>query len=532
MKTPTIARIEFRIKIGEENANLRSKPDLSKDLKPIIKDLQKYAHKNLGKEGFNKDPYNGLLERTITLYKIQISRCEGKNRQVKDYAGDIRKILSEFKGMKKLLSMEEGKTKELANIGSRLRTLSIEDSFLKRCQARIRNVFTFGFMGLGRTTDEVCRRLTRSITNPYANTYAHGQKNYEGKLDKQNRAAFGQYLNEEQSSSNKQVLIGPQCQKIDIYPLEVFNDGKVIVGGELKDDRNVLLSPNKTYFGKTGENEGEAVFGDITRTRENGSIEKNAAFATTIGRKPKQEDEYCVANLKFHGHECPFLAVYDGHHGGQVSKYLKENLHERIEKNLKKNSEINEEVFLDTVIKSFHQVNEEIRREKSLRTAGATAICSIVYNDYVYTFNSGDGIGLLLNKKDDRFQILNEIARTPDERFEKSVARLGGKFSNPNKTRLKAPGATVGNLRGFGKNSVSGISVQPKVIKLPINENCVIYLSSDGPGENISRWTLGKKALELLNQEENSLEDVTVELLERAYESQSGDNLTMVMYSI
>lgn len=329
--------------------------------------------------------------------------------------------------------------------------------------------------------------------------YARGKRSFLEKLEHQAKCALSQYEKEKQGSA----------------PLVAF--AKALT-------EESCLNTTKQFVKFVG-NQATLYKTDLTPTIEETDL---GFYCSTIGDRPEQEDTHVFAHITIAGEQCPFYAVYDGHGGDEASKLLEAQFHKRVEEQLQTLTTFDEETFIDHVVAVFEAFNQEIHLDKNAEQAGATAICAIKYKDQLYTFNAGDGCGLLLNRETGAIVPLNELAKPSDPRFSSGIEKLGGIIGEG---RVRGDGCSSGVARCFGGKKFQGLRSRPKVVKQPVNENSVLFLSCDGPLEYITRKTIGLKAIQLL-QKGGSLRDVSMELLERAYKSGSGDNISILMANL
>lgn len=271
------------------------------------------------------------------------------------------------------------------------------------------------------------------------------------------------------------------------------------------------------------------------------STQNKGAVGSCMGRRRTQEDAYVLTSLQLEHETLDFYAIYDGHSGNTTANYLKENLHLRLLENLNRLSSLNEAAFLDGVYHTFRQINEEIALNEPFTrdpktgldsVSGSTAICSIVWRNHLYTFNTGDSCGLLLNKRTEEIIPLNELAKPSSERFASRVKKQGGSISNNRVIkrfeRCKFSFA-LAMTRSFGDRMFPGITSRPKTVKVPLDPDSVLLMSCDGPFEDMNRDVFGKKALQLLKEPESRIENVVYQLIKGAYLTGSRDNLTVLL---
>lgn len=272
--------------------------------------------------------------------------------------------------------------------------------------------------------------------------------------------------------------------------------------------------------------------------------QKLGVAGSFIGRRKEQQDTYVLTSLELKTENLFFYAIYDGHSGDRSSTYLKQHLHVRLTENLDRISHLSEALFLDVVYHTFEQINQEIAQEepfqKDPRTgldfvSGSTAICSIVFRNHLYTFNTGDSCGLLLNKRTEEILPLNELAKPTSNRFARRVIKKGGRISRNSVIKTFEKNKhffALSMTRCFGDRVFPGVGSRPKVVKTSLDPDSVLLLSCDGPFEEMNRNVFAKKALELLKEPEPRIESIVYKLIKGAYLTGSRDNLTVLLVSL
>lgn len=524
------------------NDKLKKNEDISKELKAANQALNRYIKEHPNeKMSENVIHYKNMIQ--LDRVGFLIHQCENQWRDGQDPSKNFKKALKTLQGY---INKHPDKLadKELADLKTRFKSIcsEVETGTLAKVWSRIRNLFVYGTAGFGRTTKGVLDKVTRNIDEPKRTKFAADARSFEDKLAHQTQSADDQFAAEVQAKTPIGKRRAEKEQLLKQRNEEAIQNFESVHGrlpseeeksNVIKSQLDQVLSEHLPHTSFKSD-VGESLLKDVLNTHQQNMAPTISRFGnlgagcSTIGDKPEQEDAYIMTQLRLGTSELPFYAVYDGHHGDQVSTFLQQNLHERIQENFEGFVEFDEEAFLDAVISAFDQVNEEICSNKGLKTAGSTAICTIRHNDDLYTFSTGDACALLLDKGSNRTIPLNELAKADDERFQKGLKRLGG-AQNTTKTKLIGRGGQYENPRAFGDSDVPGTTPRPKVTKQRIPENAALFLSSDGPFQHITRKTVGKEAIKLLNKEGASLEDVAVTLLEKSYKSGSQDNITILL---
>lgn len=435
----------------------------------------------------------------------------------KEFNSNLTELIKLFNCDRHTISKDTNQ-RQMANLKHRLRAVAVDlkGTTWSRLIERLFGFITFGIKNIGRTQEEIVTKMTDDIYDPYATKYVVGNSNntIEDKINTNLRMIELDFENEKERKITNEIL--------ENFKKEIPENSSPLKGKIIENSRTKVttdLTPTEySYEGETGK----------------------AASCTTIGPKPTQEDRSIITEITINGKKCSFDGVYDGHNGADVAEYLKENLHRKIESNLAKISATNfdQEKLLDAVIQSFYEVNQEILRDKDLRMQGSTAVCSIVYEDKIYTFNTGDSFAFLL--RNSSIIPLTEIAKPQKKRFEKSIDRLGGKLT---RDRIQGQNSTIDNSRAFGDILILGVSERPKVSVLEVEKGDVYMLGSDGMNAEIPINIIGEHVLHFLGKgtfassssdvlEKLSLNEAVLKITEKCFNSGSKDNLTGLIREI
>ena len=190
-------------------------------------------------------------------------------------------------------------------------------------------------------------------------------------------------------------------------------------------------------------------------------------------RSYMEDEGRVIENFNGDPNKILFL-LFDGHGGGQVSKFLQEHFHEYMKKMLPFN-----DYFLGFT-KLFRVVDEDVQKLNCPNT-GATGTAVFIEKDKktkqrtLYCANVGDSRCILINKKGTMRMSYDD--RVADQKESQRILNSGG---------IIFQGRVYGQLmlsRSFGDWSLKtfGVTVDPHVTKIVLNEDdlyCVI--ASDG----------------------------------------------------
>lgn len=114
----------------------------------------------------------------------------------------------------------------------------------------------------------------------------------------------------------------------------------------------------------------------------------------TIGHRQHMEDEYYISK------DGTFFAVYDGHGGDQVSKYLSDHFYSIYKKFIDGQSSFLGlssfgKDYKDALIKTFQQIQNEVFKRNELDHVGSTCVGVLLTDGSICSFNVGDSRAVL-----------------------------------------------------------------------------------------------------------------------------------------
>lgn len=256
------------------------------------------------------------------------------------------------------------------------------------------------------------------------------------------------------------------------------------------------------------------------------------------GKRDSNEDQHAVV-LNIDGSEkdfnnINFLAVFDGHGGKTVSKFLKENLPPFFIKKYKKNIFNKPDMFSKYVNKVYDMLQDKIKTDhpRAVNYCGSTACVTIHCVDpeekknYLWMLNVGDSRAVLSNKNGLAVQLSQDHKpNSPDER--NRIEQMGGKISfDGSDWRVK----DLSLSRAFGD-----VECTPYVTHLPqiyryrlSSSDRFLIKACDGLWDVLSNQDAIEFVQELLNKKYKG--NVAKALVEFAYEKGSLDNITAIVY--
>jgi len=158
------------------------------------------------------------------------------------------------------------------------------------------------------------------------------------------------------------------------------------------------------------------------------------------GKRESNEDQHFIFtnldNEKEEKNDINIMAVFDGHGGKLVSKYLKDNLPNYFIKKYKKNIFMQPETFSKYVNNIFDKVQENLKSEhpKAVNYCGSTACLAIHCIDhtekktFIWVMNVGDSRAVLSNKNSLAVQLSKDHKpNSPEERSR--IENMGGSIT-------------------------------------------------------------------------------------------------------
>ncbi len=253
------------------------------------------------------------------------------------------------------------------------------------------------------------------------------------------------------------------------------------------------------------------------------------------GKRKTQEDEhYYLLNID-HKNENYYpinlFCVFDGHGGGVVSKYLKNNLPEffiKINKNIYKNNKSTSKYIED--VYNRLQDNLKITHLRAVEYSGSTACVCINYlyknNNYLWLINVGDSRAIMCNGRGEAVQLtIDHKPNHPDEK--ERIEKLGGKISFDGvEWRIKS----LSLSRAFGDLDCSPyVTHLPSIYKYKIKkDDKFLILACDGLYDSLTNDEIVKFIGGL--QFKNFNGNYAKELANYAIDKGSQDNVSVIIY--
>jgi len=256
------------------------------------------------------------------------------------------------------------------------------------------------------------------------------------------------------------------------------------------------------------------------------------------GQRPSNEDQHFhmlnINNDNTNLNPINFFAVFDGHGGKAISKFLKDNLPYYF---LNKFKEDKQNIFNKPKLatKYFNKVYEHLQTKmknehpKATVNSGSTACVVIHYknnSDKLWVINVGDSRAVKCNKENIAEQLSQDHKpASPDER--QRIEKLGGviEFDGAEWRILK-----LSLSRAFGDlDCMPYVTNMPQIYNYKINKkDKFIIIACDGLWDVLSN----QDAVDYINEliQYNYKGNLAKSLAEFALEKGSMDNITTIVY--
>jgi serine/threonine protein phosphatase PrpC len=256
------------------------------------------------------------------------------------------------------------------------------------------------------------------------------------------------------------------------------------------------------------------------------------------GRRNTNEDQHIhIMNLTGENQEfnsINFIAVFDGHGGKNISKYLKENLPQFFVSKFKKDIYSIPEIVSKYFIKVYDTIqnNIKIKHPHIIKHCGSTACVGIHFKDEknkdkLWILNVGDSRAIKCNKSNIAEQLTQDHKpNSPEEKLR--IEQLGGKIEfDGSDWRIK----DLSLSRAFGDlDCTPYVTHLPQIYKYVISSSDkFIIFACDGLWDVLSNQDTVDFVNELLmNQKYKG--NYAKDLAEYAYKKGSLDNITTIIY--
>lgn len=262
----------------------------------------------------------------------------------------------------------------------------------------------------------------------------------------------------------------------------------------------------------------------------------NYGKSSAIGMRPTMEDNDCIIqDLHICEQPVSYYAVFDGHGGGECSRFLKVNLHEFLREQLYGVNDI--AAWPGLIKQAFFQCDQSFRSSfpELSNFIGSTAVVCLIKFPNLIAINTGDSRAIL-SRRGDAIQLTND--------HKPEVASERERIENAGGTVLC--GRVMGKLglsRAFGDFEFRSpgkemVISEPEVEFYLINRHIdeFVVLGCDGLFEAYSNQELVKCVKEKLKRmrvtEQDPYRVIKDIVTEAVYARRTGDNITAILVSL
>ena len=292
--------------------------------------------------------------------------------------------------------------------------------------------------------------------------------------------------------------------------------------------------------------------GEICMHIKNFGIFKGFSAISFINGEKINEDKIGISlniPLSYHHHKyiSNFFAIYDGHNGEKISKYLKENFHNLLYENEKLLYSQTDEVLY----KTFETVEKNLMNEIK-DNCGSSVLILLNIDKNIFVANLGDSRSIIsidncyevsqLSKE----HILSNISE------KNRIENFEGKIKEIEENKIKIQKIFPGNLtitRSIGDfqsklkiyNGIPNmISSVPDIVKMNYNENIdFIFLTSNGLIENMNNYEICNIIYKTLKEGilndisfEKTIENINNNIINTAIEKGCKKNLSFIFLAM
>ena len=260
-------------------------------------------------------------------------------------------------------------------------------------------------------------------------------------------------------------------------------------------------------------------------------IELKIYFTTIKGRRESNEDKHNII-LNINGdnpeqNEINLFAIYDGHGGDWVSKYLEANI-----PNYYMNKKFSPPFDEDYHTQVFQIIQNQLLKKEKGYSNGSTCLLNIMYkykNDiHMNIVNLGDSRLSIVYVGGESVQVTTD--HKPDHKVEKlRLEKMGGDVYKDSEGVFRIGDLSLSRAFGDGDNAPY-ISQKPDFFYKKItNSTKYIVMACDGLWDVVESESVGKVIFELAK---SNPENIAVELANWALKKGSTDNISIIIIEV
>ncbi len=256
-------------------------------------------------------------------------------------------------------------------------------------------------------------------------------------------------------------------------------------------------------------------------------------FTSVKGRRESNEDRHNII-LNINGtdpklNSINLFGIYDGHGGNWVSKYLENHIP----------NYYMDKKFIPPFSEEFHtkvfmMIQSELLKNQLGYSNGSTCLLNLMYkhenNIYMNIVNLGDSRMAIVNSKGISQSVTKD--HKPDDSVEKiRLKKMGGEIYKDSEGVYRIGDLSLSRAFGDGDNAPY-ISQKPDIFYRAVTtETKYIVMACDGLWDVIDSEEIGKVINQILKKNPN-IENLAVELANRALELGSTDNISLIIIEI
>ena len=291
--------------------------------------------------------------------------------------------------------------------------------------------------------------------------------------------------------------------------------------------------------------------GEICMHIKNFGIFKGFSAISFINGEKLNEDKIGISlnlPLSYHHHKyiSNFFAIYDGHNGEKISKYLKENFHNILYKNEKLYSQTDEVLY-----NTFEKVENNLMNENN-ENCGSSALILLNIDKNIFVANLGDSRAIISIDNCYEVSQLSKEHILSNKSEKDRIESFKGKIKEIEENKIKVQKIFPGNLtvtRSIGDfqsklkiyNGIPNmISSVPDIIKIYNNENIdFIFLTSNGLIEYMNNYEICNIIYKTLKEGilsdisfEKTIEKINTNIINTAIEKGCKKNLSFIFLAM
>jgi serine/threonine protein phosphatase PrpC len=264
---------------------------------------------------------------------------------------------------------------------------------------------------------------------------------------------------------------------------------------------------------------------------------------SVVNQRRSQEDFACIEKLD----EGLWCAVYDGHGGPFVARFLQQNLHYYFSASKKTDMR---EKMIDAFTTCDEQMIQHFQHEDTTDGmscygyCGSTAVVAFIQNNLIHFAHTGDSRGILVHDGKVVFATTDHKVDNPNELLRMQLAGAHLYITGIHKDTLKEKLITariegLAVSRAFGDYALKKklqnkcgspvVIAQPEYSCIPLNAKSTLILASDGLWDVVSN----QEVVEIIeDNKEKTIQNSTNFLVNKAIVKGSSDNITVMLIDL